>query len=81
MMVLLHQAVRVLLVLFLSTESCYYVQALPGGAPASACVSLTPMHGPGIVSQTTQPPYEVDTTPFSNGLGGLFYIPDTTYQC
>ena len=56
----------------------YAADALPGGAPQSACDNLTPSHS-GIAAQTSAVPYSIDLLPFADGSGGYQYTPGTTY--
>ncbi len=67
-----------ILVLVLACAASSY--ALPGGAPPSTCVDLTPQHG------TPQPNpglYEIDISAFMNSYGsmpmGYMYLPGAYY--
>ncbi len=62
------------------------VSSLPGGAPAPACLTLSPspaqQGGHGADPQTTPVPYMLGN--FTETFyvdGGLAYIPNATYQC
>lgn len=62
----------------LLAASCY---ALPGGAPLSTCVNLTPMHG--MIAQPDPSPYEIDISAFSclnEGMTSLYYMPGEYYN-
>ena len=61
--------------------SCAYLaDALPGGAPASTCDNLTPIHS-SIAAQTSEVPFVIDVTQFDDGSGTLVYTPGRTYTC
>ncbi|XP_065907241.1 putative defense protein 3 [Dysidea avara] len=50
------------------------VNAMPNGAPSSACADIRPMHGSN--TGTIGPP---EYGPFLNNFPGLMYIPEQTY--
>ena len=57
------------------------VQGYPGGAPAEACSSLTPMHG-DHVTQTSDIPFMIDISNFESPeeAGCYYYQPGETYN-
>ncbi len=66
-----------ILVLVLACAASSY--ALPGGAPTSTCVNLTPGHPVG--AQSNPGPYEIDISAFMNSYGGMpmAYLPGAYY--
>lgn len=67
------------LLLVIASSSFTEVQAFPNGAPASACVNLTP--DPATAShngepQTSPVPYNIDLAPLGAG-----YTPGQIYTC
>ena len=52
--------------------------AIPVGAPALACNSLTPSHR-GTIEQAGDNPWMIDVSSFRNG-SGYYYIPGYTYN-
>ena len=58
----------------------YAADAFGGGAPSSACDNLMPGHGSNT-RQTTEVPYGIILTQFSDGNGGYQYVPGQTYTC
>jgi len=50
------------------------VNAMPNGAPSSACADIQPIHGSN--TRTLGPP---EYGPFLNNFPGLIYIPGRTY--
>ena len=59
------------------------IESLPGGAPAGACDTLTPLLNPAGHAQppqTTTVPYMINLTPFNNS-GSWEYNPGNTYTC
>ena len=68
------------LVFVVSFASCVPLAlALPGGAPASVCESLTPGHGAAV--QPNPSSYMIDLSDFMmpNGSSGYYYTPGYTY--
>ena len=65
-------------VLVLVFATIYAAEALPGGAPAQACATLTPAHAPNA-PQTGAVPYEIDMSVFTPVNGSSVYNPGRTY--
>ena len=63
-------------VMLLSTAAC--VHALPGGAPADACPTLTQRHGSNSPQPNSNNPYSIDLSVFDVN-GTLVYQPGQSY--
>ena len=67
------------LIVLLLSSALVAVQALPTGAPAEACDSLSPSPSAhGAQPQSTASPYGIDLSPF-NVEGQYLYTPGRTY--
>ena len=68
------------LTLLFVLATLYTAEALPAGAPAGACGTLTPEHG--TAAQGSDPPYEIDLSVFEvgNDTGTYEYTPGMTYR-
>ena len=72
-----------MLLIFLYCAAIFAVAtALPTGAPAAACDTLTPAgpHTNGIMEQPTLNPWTIDICDFDEIMGFYQYVPGQTYS-
>ena len=72
-----------MLSIFLCCAAIFAVAtALPTGAPAAVCDTLTPAgpHADGIVEQPTLNPWTIDICDFDEIMGFYMYTPGATYN-